>query len=46
MLEYTDIHKNFIKIVDVKLDGFCAEFGIDHATFLQACSKITQKIHK
>ena len=37
----TDIHENFKKLVDIKLDGFCAEFGIEHEHFIIACTKIS-----
>ena len=30
----------------MKLDGFCAEFGIDHALFFEACSKINKRVHQ
>ena len=42
----TDIHENFKKLVDLKLDTFCAEFGIEHEHFVEACSKITNRVHK
>lgn len=41
----TDIHNNFKALVELKLDTFCAEFGIDHEMFFEACSKITKKVH-
>jgi hypothetical protein len=44
-LEFTTIHNDFKSIVEVKLDGFCAEFGIEHEHFVQACSKISSRIH-
>ena len=42
---HKETHDNFVKLIDVKLDGFCAELGIEHEVFVQACSKISQKIH-
>lgn len=33
-LEYTQYHINFKKLVEEKLDGFCAEFGIEHEHFV------------
>ena len=45
-LELTDIHNNFKKLIDEKLDAFLAEFGIDYDTFIVACTKITNKLHK
>lgn len=43
--EHTDIHKEFTKLIDIKLDTFCAEIGIDYDTFILACGKITNKLH-
>ena len=45
-LEFTTIHNDFKSIVETKLDGFCAEFGIEHEHFVQACSKISNKVHE
>tara|TARA_B110000285_G_scaffold37687_1_gene40803 strand:- start:551 stop:913 length:363 start_codon:yes stop_codon:yes gene_type:complete len=45
-LEFTTIHNDFKSIVEVKLDGFCAEFGIDHELFVKACSKISNRVHQ
>ena len=42
----TDIHNNFKSLVEMKLDGFCAEFGIDHTLFFEACSKINNRVHQ
>mmetsp|Transcript_13369 Transcript_13369/g.22755 ORF Transcript_13369/g.22755 Transcript_13369/m.22755 type:complete len:214 (+) Transcript_13369:29-670(+) len=45
-LELTQIHNQFTKLIDEKLDTFCAEFGISYEVFVQACSKISNKLHK
>ena len=45
-MEYTDYHNKFKKIVEEKLEGFCAEFGIEHELFITACSKISNRVHK
>jgi len=37
-LEFTGIHNRFRKLVDLKLDEFCHEFGIQHHEFMVACS--------
>lgn len=44
--ELAEMHNQFKKLVETKLDGFCAEFGIDHDIFEQACSKISNQVHK
>ena len=42
---HKELHDSFIKLIDEKLDAFCAELGIDHETFVLACSKISNRIH-
>jgi len=44
--ELSEFHSSFKKLVETKLDGFCAEFGIDHDIFASACSKISSSVHK
>lgn len=36
-LEFTNIHLEFKKLIDQKLDVFCMEFGITNDQFLIAC---------
>jgi len=36
-LEYTSIHKNFIKLVDELLCELIAEVGIEREVFMEAC---------
>jgi len=43
--EHKELHDNFIKLIDTKLDAFCAEIGIEHEVFVMACSKISLRIH-
>ena len=45
-MEHTEYHNKFKKIVEDKLEGFCAEFGIGHEDFVRACSKISNRLHK
>ena len=37
---------DFKKLIEKKLDLFCAEFGIEHTHFVQACSKIANDVHQ
>lgn len=40
-LEYTSIHKNFIKLVDELLCELIAEVGIEREVFMEACQLST-----
>ena len=39
-LEATDLHNRFRKIVDLKLELFCQEYGISSDTFMLACDQV------
>ena len=38
--EFTDLHKRFRKIVDLKLDEFLNEYGVTSEMFMTSCNQI------
>ena len=43
---YTDIHNKFKNLIDLKLEKFIKELGIEQDAFLIACDFASTKLHK